>query len=235
MSRAGTLASARLTSWLRAGEGARAEGIGPRPLEPLVLFEFEACPFCRRVREALTRLDLVALIRPCPKGGRRHREALRALGGKEQFPFLVDPNAGVSMYESSDIVAHLEREYGLPGGRQSKASLSRSSLALMFSGLGRGIAGSRVRASREPALPLLFYGFEALAEARLVREVLCELELAYESRPTAPGSVRAIDARTGEPAAEARLVDPNTDAEHTGWEPIVAYLEATYALPPSRE
>ena len=45
--------------------------IGPRPAKPLVLYEFEGCPFCRKVREALTVLDLEALIYPCPKGGTR--------------------------------------------------------------------------------------------------------------------------------------------------------------------
>ena len=28
------------------------------PAQPLQLYEFEACPFCRRVREAITDLDL---------------------------------------------------------------------------------------------------------------------------------------------------------------------------------
>ncbi|XP_050378789.1 uncharacterized protein LOC126796067 [Argentina anserina] len=66
----------------------------------LQLFEFEACPFCRRVREALTELDLSAEVYPCPKGSIRHRELVNISGGKEQFPFLIDPNTGISMYES---------------------------------------------------------------------------------------------------------------------------------------
>jgi hypothetical protein len=45
----------------------------------------EACPFCRRVREALTELDLSAEVYPCPKGSIRHREFVRSVGGKEQF------------------------------------------------------------------------------------------------------------------------------------------------------
>lgn len=32
-------------------------------------------------------------------------------GGKQQVPFLVDTERGVSMYESSDIIDHL-REFG---------------------------------------------------------------------------------------------------------------------------
>jgi glutathione S-transferase len=33
-------------------------------------------------------------------------------GGKSQFPYLVDEEAGVEMYESGDIVAYLAKKYG---------------------------------------------------------------------------------------------------------------------------
>ena len=33
------------------------------------------------------------------------------LGGKTQVPFLVDPEKGVQMYESSDIIAYLDENY----------------------------------------------------------------------------------------------------------------------------
>ncbi|CAO2042409.1 unnamed protein product [Urochloa humidicola] len=49
----------------------------------LQLYEFEACPFCRRVREAMTELDLSAEVYPCPKGSLRHREMVKKIGGKE--------------------------------------------------------------------------------------------------------------------------------------------------------
>lgn len=72
-----------------------------QPLKTLQLYEFEACPFCRRVREALTELDLSAEVYPCPKGSLKHRAIVRRYGGKEQFPYLMDPNTGVSLYESA--------------------------------------------------------------------------------------------------------------------------------------
>lgn len=71
-------------------------------LSNLVLYHFESCPYCRRVRDYLaqagvevkmkdTRLDPTA------------REELRELGGKTQVPaLLID---GKIMYESSDIIA----------------------------------------------------------------------------------------------------------------------------------
>jgi glutathione S-transferase len=241
LSRWYSLVGARLTSWLRAGAGGRVVGAGARPEAPLVLYEFEACPFCRRVREALTRLDLEVTIKPCPKGGTRFRDELLRLGGREQFPFLVDVGAGRSLYESSDIVAHLEARYGAADGAQARTA-SRGVLAtaaLVASGLGRGAAGGRARPSRAADQPLVFAGYEAQPESRLVREVLCELELAYSSRPSAPGSARrGGDGAGRHEAALPRLFDPNVapdlGATFTGWSSIVDHLERTYALGPVR-
>ena len=39
-----------------------------RPQKLLELYEFEGCPFCRKVREAISVLDLDVTIYPCPKG-----------------------------------------------------------------------------------------------------------------------------------------------------------------------
>lgn len=235
MSVAGALAGARLIAWLRAGEGARVVDPGPRPRETLVLYDFEACPFCRRVREALTRLDLEVLVQPCPKGGRRHREALVALGGKAQVPFLVDPNTGERLYESLAIVEYLERRYGRPrAGAPAARVLLRSTPALVLSGLPRGVAGSRARPSRAPERPLELAGWEAQPESRVVREVLCELELAWVSRPIAPGSARRAELEQGGAKARPvpRLVDPNTGQARAGAQAIVDYLESTWALAP---
>src|SRR6478672_6709760 len=86
------------TSWLasaaRLGAGLTARHTGRRPEKLLELYEFEDCPFCRKVREALSMLDLSALIRPCPKRGTRYRPEVARRGGKSQFPYLIDPNTG---------------------------------------------------------------------------------------------------------------------------------------------
>ena len=79
-----------------------------------LILSTEACPFCRRVREAITELDLSVEVSkvnndsfilsglyliwfscqylsaslqvyPCPKGSVRHREMVRRFGGKEQY------------------------------------------------------------------------------------------------------------------------------------------------------
>ena len=101
-----------LTSTLRLWRGTNARGSVKQPARHLKLYEFEACPYCRLVREALTELDLDALIYPTPHGGKRFRPKVAELGGKQQFPFLVDPNTGESMYESDAIIDYLYRRYG---------------------------------------------------------------------------------------------------------------------------
>ena len=52
------VASSWTASVLRLGLGLAASHAGPRPAKTLELYEFEGCPFCRKVREALTMLDL---------------------------------------------------------------------------------------------------------------------------------------------------------------------------------
>lgn len=99
------------TSSLSAWRGCMVVKKCVQPELPIILYDMEACPFCRRVREAFTALHLDVEIRPCPKGGQRFREEAAEIGGKQQFPLLVDKNTDTVMYESSDIVAYLFREY----------------------------------------------------------------------------------------------------------------------------
>ena len=84
------------------------------PAKPLELFSFEASPFCRLVRETLCELELPYLLHNVAKGSAR-RDAFVELSGKMQVPYLVDPNTGIEMFESADIIAYLEATYGLAG------------------------------------------------------------------------------------------------------------------------
>ena len=115
MNRTLDLATSFAASVARLGAGLSVGDLGPRPQRPLELWEFEACPFCRKVRDALSMLDLEAIVRPCPKGGERFRPEVVRRGGKAQFPWLVDPNAGRELYESDEIVRHLFSTYGRGG------------------------------------------------------------------------------------------------------------------------
>lgn len=234
MSRALDLASSYAVSVVRAGNGMSVGTLGARPERLLELYEFEACPFCRKVREALSILDLDVLVKPCPKGGRRFRPALVQRGGKEQFPYLVDPNAGVEMYESDDIVRHLFARYG-----DGSVPASLSFMPLYFASnalasLCRPLSGVRVRPSRAPAQPLELWSFEASPYCRLVRDALCTLEIPYVLHNVAKGSPKrdAFVARSGKMQVPY-LVDPNTGREMFESADIVAYLDATYAQPAS--
>ena len=206
--------------------------VGMRPAQPLELYEFEGCPFCRKVREALSILDLDVVVHPCPKRGHRYRDEVVRRGGKAQFPYLVDPNHGREFYESTDIVAHLYEAYGTGRPPVALGPSPFATVAVVASGLGRGKAGSFVRSSRAPEQPLEFYGFEASPYCRLVREVLCELELRYVLHNVAKGSAQrdAFVARSGKMQVPY-LVDPNTGVEMFESADIVAYLRETYAGP----
>jgi glutathione S-transferase len=235
----------------RLGAGIVTEARASRPALLLEIWEFEGCPYCRIVREALTELDLDALIRPCPKGGERYVPELVAKGGKYQVPYLHDPGTGVSMYESADIIAYLYETYG--GGtvplRWRAAGLQQLGSAL--AGMWRMGAGSRARPSKAPAQPLELYSFESSPFARLVRERLCELELPYVLRSMGrsapadwlPPAMRdALDVKS-EPGTLNRrvlreragritvpyLVDANTGVEMGESAAIIEYLEQTYA------
>ncbi|OEL32214.1 hypothetical protein BAE44_0006766 [Dichanthelium oligosanthes] len=167
-----------------------AENIDSATRAPtLQLYEFEACPFCRRVREAMTELDLSAEVYPCPKGSLRHREVVKKIGGKEQFPLLVDASTGVTMYESGDIVKYLFRHYGQ--GRSPSSGLLESTI---FTGwvptllrAGRGMTLWN-KAGVVPAEKLELFSYENNPYARIVREALCELELPYVLQNVAEGS-----------------------------------------------
>jgi glutathione S-transferase len=228
--RALDVSTSALATLARLGTGASIGPIGPRPAQPLELYEFEACPFCRKVREALSILDLEAMIRPCPKGGPRFREEVRRRGGKAQFPYLVDPNTGREMYESAEIVAYLFDRYG---AGSPPALLRHRVLADATSGLAsafRPVFGARYRPARAPERPLELWSFEASPFCRIAREALCALEIPYLVHNVAKGSPRreAFAARSGRMMVPW-LVDPNTGAELFESADIVRYLEATYA------
>jgi glutathione S-transferase len=226
MSRSFDVASAKLASYVRLGAGWIARPARRQPERLLEIYEFEACPFCRRVRETLSEFDLEALVFPCPKGGTRFRQRAIELGGKAQFPFLVDPNTGRSMYESADIVRYLRDTYDAP------APIWLGPLGLVGSGLAsqpRLHRGNRARPSRAPEQSLELWSFEASPYCRLVREVLCELELPYVLHNVARRSPRrpAFVARSGKMMVPY-LVDPNTGREMFESADIIRYLNETY-------
>jgi glutathione S-transferase len=201
------------------------------PEQSLELYEFEVCPYCRIAREAMSTLSLDPIVYPCPRGGTLFREKVKREGGRYQFPYLVDPNTGVSMYESADIVAYLFKQYGEGRApwflRQRAFAVTTSMLA---SGFRPGRGRHAVR-SRQPEKLLELYSYEGSPYCRIAREALCELELPHQLRnvprrsPDREGFV-AISGRMRVPY----LVDPNTGAQMFESADIRAYLYDTYAL-----
>lgn len=73
----------------------------------LVLYKFDACPFCRRVQNRARELG----YRLATRDTRRDPEArddLVSIGGRGQVPCLVIN--GKPLYESLDIIQFLENE-----------------------------------------------------------------------------------------------------------------------------
>lgn len=225
------VATSLATSAVRLGSGSRVGPLGPRPAQPLDLYEFEACPYCRKVREALSILDLDARVYPCPKGGPTFRRHVRERGGREMFPYLHDPNSGEAMYESDDIVAYLFARYGAGPVPLSLAAGALTDVGSILAGLPRLGGGSRYRRARSPERSLELYSYEASPFCRIVRERLSSLELPYLLHNVAVGSPRrdAFVERSGRMMVPW-LSDPNTGEALFESADIVAYLETTYAL-----
>ena len=228
---------ARLPFGSKVDEACIARPAGAVPKEPIILYEFEACPFCRRVREALSQLDLTVEVRPCPKDAVKHRTDVEAMGGKLTFPFLVDPNTEAGeggLYESEDICRYLYATYGngaeFPEGIISTTVLTGWMPTLLRAGRGMTRYANATTHGGADLKPLTLFNYEGNQFARLAREALCELELPYTLFNCGKGSPKraTLTDVAGEGASVPYLVDPNTGQNVGESEEIVAYLFKTY-------
>ena len=176
---AGNIGTSLLSTLLRSTSGIASSPAQVKPKKMLRLYDIENCPYCRLVREALTELDLDAEICPCPKAGERFRPEVVELGGRAQFPFLVDANTGVQMYESLDIVAYLFETYGQRPLPLKWRAGKLQTLGSMLASAPRMSQGMQARPGLEPEYLLELYSFESSPYARPVRELLCEMEIPY--------------------------------------------------------
>ena len=246
------IVSSLLATLVRTGTGISVSLAVLKPEIPLKLFDIEGCPYCRLVREALTELDLDAEIYPCPKQGDRYRLEVIEVGGKAQFPFLIDPNTGTQMYESMDIIKYLFEVYGqraLPikwqlGPVQTIGSMLASTV--------RPGLGITKKVSRAPEQPLELYSFESSPYARIVRECLCEMQLPYMLHncgrtelgewvlppirdvlnivPNSELINRKILQETAGRMAIPYLIDPNEKVHMFESANIIEYLKVTYGV-----
>ena len=169
---------------IEGGRGVMGTPQPNQPSKPLKLYEFEGSPFCRRVREVITMLNLDVEIYPCPKGGQKYRQIVKEKGGKKQFPFLIDENTGDQLYESQEIIHHLFKHYGKTGKTPKKFShypkLPYVSALASLANAARGVWINKKIVNRAAPEQLLeLWSFEGSPYTRLVREVLTELEIPY--------------------------------------------------------
>mmetsp|Transcript_69030 Transcript_69030/g.112032 ORF Transcript_69030/g.112032 Transcript_69030/m.112032 type:complete len:335 (+) Transcript_69030:1-1005(+) len=203
-----------------------------RPSLPVQLYEFEGCPFCRKVREAVAILDLDVEFKPCPMNGPTYRPEAMLKGGKRQFPYLVDPNTNTAMYESDAIINYLFDTYG-PGAADVSWFL-KGPIAIITAGLALvpsniiTLAGG-YKTSELPAEPLTVWGYEASPFSKVVRETMVELEIPHIWKSCARGSPKRQQLFEMTKTFQVPfLEDPNTGTKMFESAEIVDYLRATY-------
>lgn len=75
----------------------------------LTLYVKTGCPYCRKVLDELQNLGVAFEEKNIADAA--VAADLVARGGKRQVPYLVDPERGVEMYESMDIIDYLNEYY----------------------------------------------------------------------------------------------------------------------------
>lgn len=190
----------------------------------------QSCPFCLLVREAVTYLDLDVLMLPCPRNGKTYRPQAEQIGGKQQFPFLIDPNTGKQMYESKDIVNYLASTYGDGSlGFPQSAPGGMSPFSALPSALTRLQKGREYEDSHKPEKPLKLWSYEVSPFCKPVRERLVELEVPHLLVSCARGSPKreAFYEKLGR-FQVPYLEDPNTNTALFESGDIIDYLDRTY-------
>lgn len=258
----------RLTSALRLYNGSKvawrnAEKV---PSHSLTLYEYEQSPWCRKVREALCILDLNVEIKPCPRETFRtegafsetsiNRRELSDRYGKERllFPCLVDGSTGTVMNESSEIIDYLWDKYG----KDIDQTANRPKTDLFFHKLpsifelpllmslrplpANGLMATETKFRSHKHQNLELYTSECSTHGRYVREALCTLQLPYEYRTMASGTLkklpdRAVKVLGKESLGEVEffLYDPNADGMFGGneSEKALQYLFDKYQAGPT--
>lgn len=79
----------------------------------LSMYQFFACPFCVKTRRAIHRLNVPIEYRNAQRPG-QYRDDLAKLGGAIKVPCLriEQDGEGQWLYESNDIIAYLEQQFG---------------------------------------------------------------------------------------------------------------------------
>lgn len=240
-----------LASQTRLWAGTKAAKTTLSDQDPLIMYDNEADPACRLVREAISELNLDVLIIPCPQGGERHKQELNSSYATSKLPFLIDKNTQVILNSASEIITYLYKHYAdcaPPLRIQSNIINYTSSFAASLIRLN---AGKTKKPALVPQDPLVLYSFESSPYSRPVREILCELEIPYllvnlgkqqfgELGPATqrlhqgeytplPNTKRSQFLAEHGTVQVPFLKDPNTHTDLFESQAIVNYLITTYA------
>ena len=83
-----------------------------KPEKMLELYQFEECPYCKRVRTHLTDMEMAYVIHNVPRD-KTMRDELEKISGQVGVPTLVDPNTGTVIPDDDDkIIKYLDEKYG---------------------------------------------------------------------------------------------------------------------------
>jgi len=212
----------------------------PRPKKPLILYQYDGSPYCKRVREMINLLDLTVEFRPCP-GARQGKfsDELFERTGRRTVPYLIDPNTKKELFESGDQIEYLLQTYGPPAGTYDRKALwpitfeafsvTTSTIVAVLRGFPGGSRQSNARPDNEQMEPLELWGYESSPFVRPVREKLDALCLPHVMVCCSRGSANRdrMVAKTGRFQVPF-LVDPNTGLELFEGTEIVKYLDAVY-------
>ncbi len=80
-------------------------------MSKFILYVKTGCPYCVRVLSFAEKNGIRFELRNRSEPG--VIDELVARGGKCQFPYLVDEERGIEMYESLDIIAYLSERLGI--------------------------------------------------------------------------------------------------------------------------
>jgi glutathione S-transferase len=93
----------------------------------LTLYQAEWCPYCHRVRQVLTELELTYTCVNVPVA-RADRAQVREVSGQDVVPVLKDGRKVIS--GSDEIVAHLRALYPAPDDAEAHAEVGRFRIVL---------------------------------------------------------------------------------------------------------
>jgi hypothetical protein len=151
-----------------------------------ILYEFEACPFCRKVREVFSILSHCHLSTLSEKWKPiSSRDCKEKYGTKATYPFSKDPNMGAQMFESDAILEYLFFTYcdgTIPWTLLPLLKNNNNPIVTLTAGLGllfRAWRGATYRTSNPPSLPLQVALYEGSPFCKLVQKTLCKLELEH--------------------------------------------------------